>query len=294
MLIGHKKNISLLQSLVKNGGLFHAFLFAGPEGVGKGHTAKEFAKWLQNSAHPTLEEFALDVCACSSCNFAQKGAHSDIHCFSGTMEVEKAREIVRLAGLSPFLAPYSIFIIEEAEKLSPESANTLLKSIEEPASRTLFFMTTSSLNAVLPTIVSRCALLRFGLVPAKDAERVAPNIKKDKDFESFAQIFRGRPGLIYRFFNDDNFKNGYIKAERLSSRFLRGGVAERLLVAEELYALGPSEFAETMSLWSAIYKREGHYRNAGLALELAKNSRFSVQSSLALTYAALHDSFLNV
>lgn len=307
MIIGHKKNIALLHSLAKEGGLFHALLLTGPEGVGKGHTAKEFAKWLQNPAHEDFAKFAARAaCSCSSCASAGKGAHPDIHCFSGAMDVASAREIVHLSALSPYLGPYSIFIIEEADKLSSESANTLLKSIEEPVSRTLFLMTASSLNAVLPTITSRSVLLRFGMVSAKEAEAllsvpgatpqgaVVPQAKQGKDFENFARIFKGRPGFIHRFFNDEDFKNDYLKAERFSARFLKGGVAERLAVAEELYALKPEEFAKTMSLWAAIYEYQGNYQNAGVLLDIAKNSRLSVQSSLALTYAALHDSFLNV
>lgn len=129
----------------------HAWLITGPPGSGRSTAALAFAAAL--------------VCPdggcghCAECVAVRHSAHADVEHIvpeSVTYSVAETRELVRRSAMSPSRAPWHVFVLEDADRLNAESANTLLKSIEEPTPGTVWILCAPSTEDVLPTIRSRC------------------------------------------------------------------------------------------------------------------------------------------
>lgn len=136
----------------------HAYLFIGAHGSGRLNCAKAFAKTLlgQNFESQIETDVHPDVKI-----YNPQGASSYL--------VEQIKEIVSDSILAPMQAKYKVYIICEAEKLNSASANAFLKTLEEPSDNTCFILLANNLDNVLPTIVSRCQVLKFNAIPYKDS-----------------------------------------------------------------------------------------------------------------------------
>ena len=159
-ILGHDFAKRLWQMHLASGTAASAYLLAGPAGVGKRRLALEMAKAL-NCARPS--DRPCDVC--TSCQQIQRQVHPDVHVIapSGASEQIKIEDIRQLLGriaLRPFSANLQVAFLDGAELLTEEAANSLLKALEEPPAHTRFLLTTTQLSGCLPTIVSRCQLIR--------------------------------------------------------------------------------------------------------------------------------------
>lgn len=158
-IAGHGDNIAMLKNMLAQGRVPHALLFAGPAGVGKMLTARVLAAGL-------LCATAADrPCGqCPSCRQAAQGRHPDLVTVAAdgaSLKIDQIRALQQEAALAPYYGGARVFLIEEAERLTAEAANSLLKILEEPPAGTVFVLTAASPHALLPTIVSRCRLLNF-------------------------------------------------------------------------------------------------------------------------------------
>jgi DNA polymerase-3 subunit delta' len=149
-----------------------AYLFAGPEGVGKRRLALELAKALNCPAD------ASGPCdTCVTCQQITKGTHPDLHRVapsgaSNQIKIDDVRHVLGRIALRPYSARVQVAILEGAERLTEEAANSLLKSLEEPTASTVFLLTTDQLSHCLPTIISRCQVIRCQPLPADTVERI--------------------------------------------------------------------------------------------------------------------------
>lgn len=164
----------------------NALLFTGPEGVGKRSTAFAFAmaancsnlekkqrKNLHKLGDMNFGQEALQTEACGSCKSCRKfnsGSHPDLIHLKPQSQVTKIaqiRELRQVLAMKPFEARLRVVIIGEAHTLNPEASNALLKVLEEPPPGTIFILVTADTHDLLPTILSRCQLIRFSPIPAK-------------------------------------------------------------------------------------------------------------------------------
>lgn len=154
--IGNQK----LVSRVRQASLPQSALFAGPDGVGK----KTFALGLA-ARTDCKNRSGDDFCGnCASCLKVSGGNHPDIRLFqaSGTsIGIETIRQLTREARFRPFQGTFRVFIVDQAEKMTREAANSILKTLEEPAETSRIILTTAFPNQLLPTIRSRCQLFVF-------------------------------------------------------------------------------------------------------------------------------------
>ena len=154
----------------------HAYLFHGPAGVGKREAARAFAAELLAQGSPEPDGVRHRV---------HSGTHPDLTWVRPTgahvmRRSDVAQAVVDAAGRTPFEASRRVFVLERVDALNDEAANSLLKTLEEPASFVHLVLLTDSLGQVMDTVVSRCQLVRFDPLPpariaqALEAEGVEP------------------------------------------------------------------------------------------------------------------------
>ncbi|MGB9699155.1 MAG: DNA polymerase III subunit delta' [Thermodesulfobacteriota bacterium] len=158
---GQEKALNILKNALQSGRLAHAYLFVGPDGVGKRLTAFNLGKALNCLTPPHIG----DCCdQCASCQKFNAGTHPDL------IFTEPAGEVIKIGQLRdlqtrlrfrPWEGKARICILEAAESMNEEAANAFLKTLEEPPADTYFFLITSRPHMLLPTILSRCQWVKF-------------------------------------------------------------------------------------------------------------------------------------
>jgi DNA polymerase-3 subunit delta' len=151
-LVGQGPVVESLQGVVSDpSAMTHAWLFTGPPGSGRSNAATAFAAALQCPDG--------GCGACESCTMVADGTHPDVALVRTdglSIGVDTAREYVRRAALTPALGRWQILIVEDADRLTDQAANALLKSIEEPAPKSLWFLCATAVDDVMITVRSRC------------------------------------------------------------------------------------------------------------------------------------------
>ena len=169
-ILGQERVLNYLKTAIKVGRLAHAYLFLGPEGVGKGTTARALAAVLNCEA--ALADG--DACGlCPSCIRLAAGTHPDYLEIRPTSEgrqpqikIEQIREFRRLTAYPPVAGGWRVALIAPAEAMNDAAANSLLKTLEEPPPQHLLVLTAGLEADLFPTIVSRCQKLAFTPLPA--------------------------------------------------------------------------------------------------------------------------------
>ncbi len=155
-LVGQSGVIDVLKRAASGTGMSHSWLFTGPPGSGRSNAALAFAAALQCEVSPP------GCGACRSCRTAAVGSHADITAVRTeklSLGVDDVRTLVRSSALAPVGQRWQILIVEDADRLTEQAGNALLKAIEEPTERTVWLLCAPTVEDVLPTIRSRCRLV---------------------------------------------------------------------------------------------------------------------------------------
>ncbi|MBE6112059.1 MAG: DNA polymerase III subunit delta' [Peptococcaceae bacterium] len=162
---GQEKAIHILQCAIQNRHIAHAYLFAGPEGVGKKQTALALAQYL-NCAAPDLNTFTS--CGnCPSCIQSVSGSQPDILMLEpdgASIKIEQIRTLLSKVSLRSYENAYKVIIINDAHLMTEQAANCLLKTLEEPTDNTVFILITAQVQNLPVTIFSRCQQISFHLL----------------------------------------------------------------------------------------------------------------------------------
>lgn len=218
-VIGHEKELARLEQDFEGGNLHHAYLFAGPDKVGKFRVAQAVSKILQ-----CPNNFCR---TCPTCIQIEKKCHPD------TIELEDDGQSIKIGAVREILARlmltgqsrYKILLIQNIGRLVPEAANCLLKTLEEPPERTIFLFSAGTLREVLPTIASRMRIIHF----KKLHDAVLKNALKQEypgiDEEMLNQVILlslGRSGRALQLLKDpekfQELKETYQKIQFLESK----------------------------------------------------------------------------
>lgn len=180
-VIGQQHICRMLQNAVRQGRIGHAYLFAGPRGVGKTTTARLLAKALNCVSGPTPEPCNN----CEQCHSITVGANVDVIEIDaasnrGIDEIRALRENVKFA---PAGGRYKIYIIDEVHMLTREAFNALLKTLEEPPDHAVFVLATTNPDKLPLTITSRCQHLTFRRIPTADIAALLERIAREEDYE---------------------------------------------------------------------------------------------------------------
>ncbi len=153
-LVGQRAAAEVLRAAASGTGMTHAWLVTGPPGSGRSNAAVAFAAALQCPEH--------GCGGCHACRTALAGSHPDITRVTTdrlSIGVDEVRELVRRAALAPVGAGYQVLVVEDADRLTDQAFNALLKAIEEPTGHTVWVLCAPTVEDVLPTIRSRCRLV---------------------------------------------------------------------------------------------------------------------------------------
>lgn len=157
-IIGQEHMTGHLQNAIRMGKVSHAYIIQGEAGSGKKLLADTFAAALQ------CEEGGMEPCGrCQSCKQAVSGNHPDIRRVThekASISVDDIRlQLNNDILVKPYSRPYKVYIIDEAEKMTEQAQNAMLKTIEEPPAYAVILLLTVNAKLLLPTILSRCILL---------------------------------------------------------------------------------------------------------------------------------------
>lgn len=178
-LLGHEKPKALLREAVAKNKMGHAYLFRGPDGVGKKRTALTLAAYI-NCKSP------LDGDSCGRCTTCRKyfsGNHPDLILVEpdgAAIKIGQIRELKHQLTFPPLEAKVRVIVLEDIHTMRREAANSLLKTLEEPAPGNLLILTADLAGDVLPTILSRCQIISFGSLDHKDMAQV---LMQENDME---------------------------------------------------------------------------------------------------------------
>jgi DNA polymerase-3 subunit delta' len=201
-LLGNEWAVELLTAHIRRGETRHAYLFTGPGGVGRRTFALRLAQALNcPQANPVGEPCR----ACRICRQIEAMHQADLFVVQaeregGTLKVDQIRELQHSLSLHPYEARYKVALLLRFEEAHPSAMNALLKTLEEPIPQVVILLTADSAEKLLPTIVSRCEVIRlhpmpFELLEARLKERGGISSEQAR---LCAHISGGRPGLALR------------------------------------------------------------------------------------------------
>ncbi len=167
-LVGQEPAVRLFRRALEGNRLAQTYLLVGPEGTGKETSVRALVREI-------FCENGEGCDGCRSCQKLARGVHPDflvLQAQGDSIRIAQVRAAEEFLRFRPLEAPVRVVLVPEAERLTPEAANALLKSLEEPPPYAHFFLTAVSAEALLPTIVSRSQVVRFRPLPPALIERV--------------------------------------------------------------------------------------------------------------------------
>ena len=181
-IIGQNRSLALLSSFIINGAIPHAFLFSGPDGVGKKTVARLLAMAL-NCLNPPARQNSAGIsemyCGqCRACYLIDADKHPDVSHLKpegAAIKVDQIRRLIDELLLKPVEARTRVVVMQDVHKMNANAANALLKTLEEPYPNTVFVLTAPTETEVLPTILSRCQRVAFNPLQAKDLHALLDN-----------------------------------------------------------------------------------------------------------------------
>ena len=231
-ILSHQGPLERFQRSVEKNRLASTYLFVGPPGVGKRTFALKLAEALLCE---TNAESELNPCgSCPACQQVKAQSHPDlilvkrpkdknyipVETFIGDREHRRRTGLCHDIGLKPFRGGRKIAIIDDADFLNVESANSLLKTLEEPPPNSLLILIGTSEQRQLSTIVSRSQVIRFGALPPSDVETILGGmneIESEIDLSALARVSQGSVELAVTLANKEVFEFRQLLFEQLAS-----------------------------------------------------------------------------
>lgn len=235
-IMGHEDIKEHLQMAIRGDKPFHAYIFQGEVGCGKETMARTFAAGLQCLS----EESGRPCGGCTSCRQIDSGNQPDVVWVNrelSSIGVDDIREKVNSQmAVRPFSSPYKIFIVPEADRMTEAAQNALLKTIEEPPEYGIILLLTSNLDALLPTIQSRCLKLEFHPLSTATIEKYLIEKYHVVDYRArTSAIFaQGNLGKAIRYIESDDFEEKRDKVLKILRNVHTMDITEMLEIIKEI------------------------------------------------------------
>lgn len=195
-ILGQTQPIHILRQALTHGNLSHAYLFYGPESIGKKRTAFELARALN-----CPESGPREACGhCTSCRKIPQGLHPDVFFLEpqkksdavreAWIRIEQVRDLQKKLGFLPYEGRTKVVIVDAVDRMNPQAANAFLKTLEEPPSATVCLLLTDQPQQLLPTLVSRCQGIRFHPLSQETLVRLLHQLAPERDLPAGEIPFR--------------------------------------------------------------------------------------------------------
>ena len=206
-VVGQEAIKNQLSTAIKTNAVFHAYLFHGENGLGKKAMAKAFAATLMCESKTDSRPCGT----CRACKQEESGNNPDIVWIipeKASIGVDDIRaKINQTIDIKPYSSDYKVYVIDKAERMTTEAQNALLKTLEEPPVCAVIILLTSSLSAILPTIVSRCINLEFRPIGENTVIEYLQHKLKVPDYlaKTSATFAQGNLGRAIRYATSEHF-----------------------------------------------------------------------------------------
>ena len=252
-VIGHRDIIEYMQNAVKMDQVSHAYILSGARGSGKKMLANLFAQTLQCEKHGT------EPCGeCHSCRQAESANHPDIirvqHEKPNSIGVEDVREqVIGDVMIKPYSSPYKIYIIAEADKMTVQAQNALLKTIEEPPAYAVIFLLVENADTLLATIRSRCVMLKLKNIKDKLIKKYLMESLKVPDYKAdvCAAFAQGNVGQAVMLAQSEHFNEIHSEAIQLLKHVKEMDMNEIAATVKEVsrFKLEITDYLDILAVW---------------------------------------------
>ena len=271
-VVGQARVTTLLARAIARDTLPPAMLFAGPQGIGKRRVALSVAQTLNCLARTAGD--APDACgACAACLRIARGAHPDVIVVepgeSGKIKIEQIRDVIDRSNYRPFEGRRRAVIVDDADAMNEDAQNALLKTLEEPPSATVIILVSPKPDALLPTVRSRCSVIRFAPLPADDITRI---LVRDHEYDekTARAAAADADGSVGRALESGSVDVAEARdvAEKLLALAARGGdPSQRIAAAKGLVPARAPVAAERVYLTVCLRSMASLLRDLGILAE---------------------------
>jgi DNA polymerase-3 subunit delta' len=256
-ILGHEWAVEHLQAKLERGTPGQAYLFTGPEGVGRRTLAIRFAQALNC---PQPRQPGIPCRECPTCRQFENMVHPDLHIVQadqagGVLRVDQIRALQHGLSLAPYQGSFRIALLLRFEEANDSAANALLKTLEEPPPRVILILTADNPESLLPTIVSRCEVLRLRPLPVslvREGLETRWGVPAG-EAELLANLSGGRPGYALRLRRDGDQllrRQAWLDDHR---RLLASIRVDRFAFAEK-QAKDKETLRELLTTWHSLWR----------------------------------------
>ena len=195
-VLGHMRAKTIVSRAIKTDRVPHAYLFKGPDGVGK----KLFARGVATALNCRTRKDGVACGICSSCVKMRADTHPDylvVEPEKGAIKIDQVRKVCRELSYAPYESTYRIVVLEDVHTMRQEAANSLLKTLEEPPENNILILTSESSADVLTTVASRCQVVPFyGLSDEQTRDLLGESLTvlAHSEQKLLARLAEGSPG----------------------------------------------------------------------------------------------------
>jgi DNA polymerase-3 subunit delta' len=285
-LVGHEWAVEMLRQHILHDSVRHAYLFSGPPGVGRRTLALRFAQAL---TCPAPAAAAIPCGACRACKQVEAMQYADLTVVQaekegGVLKVEQIRAVQHSLSLKPYQGKTRVALFLRFQEANANAANALLKTLEEAPAYAVLILTADTTEQLLPTIVSRCEIMRLRPLPVETVEAaLKARGAADEPSRLLAHLSGGRPGAAFRMMDDPSALD--FRSQRLDDlqRLLAATRVEKFAFAEKLTNKkkeAEERFRETLLVWLSFW-RDVLVRASGSSAPLVNVDRAGEIDALA-------------
>jgi len=286
MVIGHAKILDFFDKVIANGNLSHAYCFVGPAQVGKCTVAKYLAAKLLKVAPEKLStqpDFTL----------VKQELNEKTGKTKQNIDIDQIRDLCAALSRYSFLGGYKVALIDEAEKMNANSANALLKTLEEPKGNTLLFLITTDESLLPETIRSRCQMIYFSPVSKDEIKQGLGNEKIEMGkAEELARCATGLPGRAREWVSNPDAYEQYKKEVARFLSLSRKPLYEKIKAVDDLFEdktdhiVARERLRSVLNLWLLLL-RDQIYQPAGFEKSMLLISQ-RIQEAIGLLNQNIH------
>ncbi len=286
-IVGQEKAVNILLKSLKEDKVSPSYIFVGSEGVGKKFTAVEFAKTI-NCLNVNNNLEACEIC--NVCNKINKQCCPDlkiIEPIKGSIKIEQIRELRREIDLKPFEDRKKIYIIDQAEEMTIEASNCLLKTIEEPPDYAIIILICINTDSILPTIISRCQLIKFRLIDSSKIRKILfnkVNLEESKA-ELVSKLAQGSIGKAFKLISDKEYFNRREKLLDYLNKVLPGKYDSNFFINIEKILMDINNIEEMLEIILLWYRDILIIKELGIKEYIINSDKIEVLKEKSRVYS---------